>query len=381
MRLTISGFWTALLVVIVMIFILYTATRSSKLYQWVNPGTIIMTALLIIIRIMLPVELIVAKDLFFPKVVPLIDTILKFRVFTIGEREITIWQIFFLIWLIISIVKICRRCLQYIKMRFKLLELEDLDIEHVHIAENAECKMKINSKIVYKVSPDFCSPYIFGLLTSIIVLPSVFLSFDPKEIQMIFCHELNHHRKKDCIIKTALEVFSCIFWWFPFIDSLIKKVEEATEIRADWNVIKDMSENQKTEYLYTLYHLAEEMLKQKNERLYSKNFVNEEVSVVEKRFNFINSYKQWKMTYFLRAAIVGIFVASYLFVIEPMYQPYDGSLKCESVCSVYKQPGGTYKVYMDKEFLGIVENLDFLEDSSFENIMIVIEEEKNDEKN
>lgn len=376
MKYTLSGFWTAILASVIMLILLRFVTKNKKIYQKINPEIIIFFSGLIITRILFPVEVKYAKGIFLHKIVPVMDSFFRFRLIETGGAELTVWKLLLFLWGAVCIWKISRMISEYIVTRNILLNLPEVNFRELSVSKNMEDTLISAKKIKYRVTPEYCSPFIFGIIHPIIVLPAIVLQFPPEEIQMILHHELNHRRKGDCILKIVLVLFSCIFWWFPFISSLLEKTEEAMEVRADWNTTRKMSESQKTKYLAALYHLSEECLKQNKNLLYSNAFSNNQAKTLERRFRCISASPDWHFTKTMYALSIGLFLLSYLFIVEPRYEPRDSSAKCEKICTVYIQDDETYEIYMDGKYLGIMDNLDFLNSPDFNNIKTKIYERK-----
>lgn len=325
-----------------------------------------------VLRIALPFEIAHAKNILLPEVLPLINTIVRYPLIELSGFKITTWLIMIAIWVSMAIYKIRIMIHDYSVIKKSLLVLSDLSKSRLHIAKLVEAEMSLRRKIIYKISNTYSSPFIFGLIEPIIVLPSVIENFSDNELRMILNHELNHHKKKDCISKIILESFSCIFWWFPFIKHITDKMDEATEMRADWNVVKNMTEDQKTEYLTTLYRVSRVAVEAKNNILFSNMFTSGQVSTTEKRFRFIISFKKWRYTNLMRVAVIVLFAVSYIIVIEPRYNPNDAISASMKTCYVYTLQGDKYAVYMGKDLFGVMNDISFLKDSSLKNMKVKI---------
>lgn len=377
MRYTISGFWTAIIIAVIMTVLLYIITKSPKIYRTVNPNIIIVFAFLVIIRMLFPLEIDNAKGIFILKVVPQIDTAIRYPVFDIFGNTIRIWMLLIVIWGIGAAVQIYIMIQQYTSMKKLLYFCKPLSKEKMSVVRLAEKEMGVKGKIQYMVSENYASPFIFGTFMSIIVLPSGIENLSDEQVHMILCHELSHYNRRDGITKMSFKVLGCIFWWMPCMKPLMKKLDEAIEVRADYDTIKRMTEEKKTDYLMLLYSIARMEREKKTSIEYANMFTCGQVDTIERRFRFISEYKKWRLTIFFMVLGLTLCFSSYLMVIEPEYQPNDSAVSCENTCYIYKQENSTYKIYMDDVELGVMNDISFLNDSYFDKIEIkIIEGEK-----
>lgn len=377
MRLTISGFWTALVVVIAMTVLLFLITKKAMVYRILNPNTVIILTILVILRILFPFEPEIAREISIRQVVPEFDAIIRYPLFWIGEYEVRVWMLFTYIWIGGAGYKFCMMICDYDAMKKYLYLCKSIDKRKISVIKKAERELGICRQISYKVSDEFSTPFIFGIWKPVIVFPGKAENFNEKELYMMLYHELSHCIWHDCLMKMILETFGCVFWWIPVIRPLMDKLDEAVEIRADWNATRKMSEDEKTQYLQALYYVA--AATERNEILYANKFFSGQAGVIEKRLKFIISPPKWRFSNLLAVAGALLFLSSYLFVIEPMYSPEKG-IPCQSSCEIYDRGNGEYKLYMDDCYVGIVNDLSFLNDPYFKKIKVSMKEDVLNEK-
>lgn len=373
-RMTISGIWTAAIIVIVLSMLLFVITRGKNTYAVINPVIIIACTLMIVLRMSLPVEWKFARGIFIPELVPKIDTMLRTSLFKIGGRNVLIWNLLLCLWVAGAVIRIFSLAWEYRSARKILNYAEPLDLKYMQTVRMAEKDMGVSEGILYKRSGNYDVPFIFGILRPIVMLPEACMDLEEKELYMMVRHELSHYRKKDCLVKMILELFAGIFWWLPFVKRLMGKLDEAIEIRADKNAVKTMSEEEKTEYLMTLYHMADRSVPKKG-ILNANTFISGQINMLERRFKAIANPGKWRFTNIGFIFIACIFILSYGFVIVPKYDSDDGSLSCEKSCAVYKQSDGRYQVYMDGKYLGITDDIEFLKSPDFDNVEKILVEE------
>lgn len=372
MRFTISGFWTAIIIAAIMTVLLYIITKSQMIYRTINPNIIIVFAFLVIIRVLFPLEIDSAKGIFVLKIVPQIDTAVRYPVFDIFENTVRVWMILAVVWAIGAAVQIYIMIQQYTSMKKLMFFCRPLSEEKMFVVRLAEKEMGVRGKIEYLMGAKYTSPFIFGVFKSIVVLPDCIEYLPDEQVCMMIYHEMSHHIRRDCATKIILKVIACIFWWLPCMKPLMEKLDEAIEIRADWNTIKKMSEKQKTEYLKVLYSMANAG---KNSKVqYANMFISGQVDTIEKRFSFISNHKKWCLTNVFMFIGLVVFLLSYVFIIEPKHLPSEGGINCNNTCTVYLQENGEYKVYFDETYLGNLKSLEFLNNPNFKNVTVNIME-------
>ncbi len=368
-----AGFCTTVTAVILFSTVLYFLTGNYKIYGHINPDIIIFAVGLIVLRCLLPVEISGATAVYVPDFLTCLSRFLSYPVFKIGYANgyINISLLFILvqIWICIACINLGKLIWEYRKIRKRLYFLTEADGKLLKIAEEIEAELGIKGKVIYKVSKDAGSPFIFGLFRGIVVLPLYCVDFRENELRIILRHELNHYKKRDGMTKTGLNIFYLFFWWLPFKSGLVNRLDEAIEMRTDKEVIQSLSEEEKTQYLKVLYSVSENMMKNgKNET--SKLFSGY-AGVLEARFRLIIGSSRRRRNN-LAAVILCfcLFCVSYFWTIQPLYKPYFSSLSEKENCTVVIQKDGTYKIYLDNEYQGIAEDIEFLQNSEFKNINI-----------
>ncbi len=373
---SISGFWTMIMIVSLFSAILYMLTKSYRIYTHISPNIVILAVCLIVLRGMLPIEIGGAKAINIPGILTLLDMFLLYSFFTIGTYKIPIWFVLLQVWLGVAFFWICKLIWEYRKVSKQLNSFENLNNQSLEIIKKVEKEMCVHGRIAYKISQDADSPFIFGLFRVIVVLPRYFNDFTEDEMRVILKHELNHYKKRDGIMKMTLDIFYLVFWWLPFRKCLVNKLDEAIEMRTDINVVNDMSEEEKTQYLKTLYYIAEKILQKRNKKIPNSKFFSGYAGLFETRFRLIVGNNIKRKTGFSVMLCFLLFLFSYIWVVEPLYEPNDGSLSCEESCTVVIQENGMYQIYFDDEYLGDFKDISFLESDDFNNKEIIFQGEK-----
>lgn len=148
-------------------------------------------------------------------------------------------------------------------------------------------------------------------------------------------HECCHIKNKDIWIKLLTEIYCGIFWWNPFAHLLKKDLTYCLELRCDKRVTRKLSENRCTVYYEVLVTqmkaYKEQQESEESDRetalksaLVGMSFVtNEKGKKIVSRMEMILYPKKKQtiinniVTAFMALLIVGIFFASYCFLIVP----------------------------------------------------------------
>lgn len=242
MAFTLSGVWTGVIISLLALSILYIVTNIKGIFLLVYPGVMIWILLLSMLRMFFSAEFAFAQGIFLKNIFPPLDFLLRFPLL----KGIRIYHILITFWGVGALRKIQSLVLDYSSMYKLLLACPGLEKEQLCIAKNAEKDTGISRhNIQYKTSAQYDVPLLFGIFRSTILIPEKYRSLSNEELYFVFGHELSHQKKHDCIMRLGIHIICCIFWWIPFLDKLVSHIEEAMEIRADWNMTKNMSVSQK----------------------------------------------------------------------------------------------------------------------------------------
>lgn len=90
------------------------------------------------------------------------------------------------------------------------------------------------------------SPMILGFFQPILLLPEK--DYIEEDLQVIFSHELTHHKKKDLWYKLLLLLLRCVHWFNPMIYWMLQEVDNDLEIRCDEAVVQGKSVEERALY-------------------------------------------------------------------------------------------------------------------------------------
>jgi len=130
----------------------------------------------------------------------------------------------------------------------------------VTITENnilSEVKNELNIKrhIKIRMSGDFESPMLVGVLIPVIYIP--YREIPREQMRMVFLHELTHYKRRDLIIKWFALFVNAVHWFNPLAYLLCSNISESCEVSCDMAVTKNMSDTDQKVYMKTILDLAQ----------------------------------------------------------------------------------------------------------------------------
>ncbi|MBE7033147.1 MAG: M56 family metallopeptidase [Ruminococcaceae bacterium] len=123
------------------------------------------------------------------------------------------------------------------------------------VFNNVKKELRIKRHIRIRMSEDFESPMLVGVLFPVVYIPSKEIS--DENMRMIFLHELTHYKRKDLLIKWFALFVNAVHWFNPLTYLLCANVGEACEVSCDMSVTKNMSEEEQKTYMKTILDLAQ----------------------------------------------------------------------------------------------------------------------------
>ncbi|AOT06409.1 M23/M56 family metallopeptidase [Pseudoalteromonas luteoviolacea] len=139
--------------------------------------------------------------------------------------------IIFAVYLVIAMLRLNGLCRSWLSMRRLLITSEPF----AHSMSKVPCVQ----------IPITCSPFVFGLSNSKIVLPSYFSQLSAEQQNTLVCHEVTHIQHKDHIALLIWSILGCVFWFNPFIKQMEKGFIHAMELRCDLKTLRGYDINKK----------------------------------------------------------------------------------------------------------------------------------------
>ena len=117
-------------------------------------------------------------------------------------------------------------------------------------------ELKIKRHIKIRMSRDFESPMLVGVLFPVIYIPC--REIPDENMRMVFLHELTHYKRKDLLIKWLSLFVNAVHWFNPLAYLLCANLSESCEVSCDMAVTRNMSEIEQKIYMKTILELVEE---------------------------------------------------------------------------------------------------------------------------
>ena len=208
------------------------------------------------------------------------------------------------------------------------------------------------------------SPFVFGILNPVIVLP--YGIYTEREQSYILQHELTHIRQHDLFVKEIFDLLTALFWWNPFLHMLQKHLTDAIELSNDVALFQTMNENEKLDYASLLLKtapLAE--AKGKQQILTLSTHAD---PILRRRVEDIISIKPPARSLLLLHVCILLLITSLSFLITPepssiSEEAAHGSYDLEQDLGATEEntyiidKGDHYELYVNGEFLGEFQNI------------------------
>lgn len=227
------------------------------------------------------------------------------------------------------------------------------------------------------VTPVVHTPVVVGFFHPTIYLPSI--EYDDADLAWILKHELCHVAGLDAWLKLGFLLFRCLFWWNPAVHWAQRSVNDVLELRCDGAVLKGADAEARLEYSAALCHVQRLSIGQKDPAFLGMGafspYRQKELLALRVRMAVENP-KPWNPFAVLTSILaVGLFAASYMFILQPAGFPPDFADGVEVFMvspedSYLKQTSsGSYELWCNGEFAGFV-HPDTLDDELYQDLEI-----------
>lgn len=302
------------------IVLLYFCVLKIHVFS-VHKSFIFLITIALLIRLFIPFEFPLQRNLYITKIYPNIYHYFINATILFGRKEYYLSTIIVILSLLVSFFYLCKLIFSYYIMLYtikKYKPVENIGIKNIlkQICEEIKCKKQF--QIVY--SPYPTTPYLFGLLHPIIVVPEIALSDD--EWHYILKHEIYHFCHQDLWIRFACEFLRVIYWWNPFMYLLRKYIVTLQEYFADLSITQNLNELEKLNYAQCIIKTAKLQSLQNNNytaaftsQLIIRNRITLFLEISEKKqINKKQSILNLVMTF---ALIIFTLVLPNLIILEP----------------------------------------------------------------
>ncbi|WP_312354863.1 M56 family metallopeptidase [Aminipila sp.] len=339
--------------------------KSHKRILQIGTSTLIIGTVLVVIRLLIPVEFTFEKTIGSEYILPQLHEFLYAPILPKVVQGIYIYHLLLLIWGIGIAFLGMRTTIHYIK--FKMLIDREKSVEDQKVIEvlNEITKSYKKSAAFRVVQTNLISvPMYFGLFTPRIILPNIELS--DKELFYILSHEVTHYYHRDLWVKMLMEIVSVIYWWNPLAYLLKQEIDKILEIKVDMSVTKIFGEAEKIQYLECLLQVAKGNAPSLI-RSFSLAFDSRTASALSQRFYIVLDSQQFHKKPRALAAFLAVFVilllimSSYVFVVEPYIVKSNIAATTVEFSSentfLIKNANGGYDVYLNNQYFATAKEI------------------------
>lgn len=329
-------------------------SRAAKKAGWHSLRVLGFGLLLVLLRCLLPLEVLFAKVIHGGKLFTKLD--LWFRAPLIGSLNVVhiggiLWAAGTLFCLVRILAMLCRQ------NRTVQRTCVPQDGEIPRFCRSVAREMGISRAGAVCISPAFEVPMMAGFFRPNILLSQDVEHLSEEELRLILCHEYTHFRRGDLWIKLGMELLCCLLWWNPGAYLLRTSVGQLLELRCDSLVCARLSPGESLQYGETLLHVLRG-LHRKPSCFAAGFFGYTSREKILHRFGQIASVKQRPkqrgISILIAALAVVLFVGSYSFVFQSYILPPEVDSDYEIASDldgsfILRYSDGTLEVYINNQ--------------------------------
>lgn len=349
----------------ILIVLIYFVLRNNHTIAQLGMRTLALCIGATILRLLIPFELPITRNLPIEKLLPNFILFLETPVIKFDKSTISLLHILYLIWAIGIIIQISKTIIVYFRFTKTVtntLSLTDSEIQKALCRIITGYDKPLSFRIIQ--ANIISTPMVFGVFRPKILLPKIKLT--EEEWYFILNHEISHYICGDLWVKFLVEILCTIYWWNPFVYLFRNQISKAQEIHIDLSVTKSMNEAERIKYLECLLKIAK-IPTCKGMDKWILSFNGESANVLSQRFNIIlNHYASFNKTKrrnyltFLLPVIL-LLVLSFSIVFEPYsIAPQDASYTVELTTQdayLIQNPENGYDVYFSGQFYGHINEI------------------------
>ncbi len=150
------------------------------------------------------------------------------------------------IWLVGMVLTFAYKIIGYILFLFNLHRRSS-------IISCPELLKYTDRAITTRTSEEISSPLMIGVFRPTLLLPAI--EMNSEQLNNVLAHETTHFKRQDIMYKWFISIVKCVHWFNPIVYYISKQADIECEISCDLAVVKDMSEEQETNYIDTILTL------------------------------------------------------------------------------------------------------------------------------
>ncbi len=347
------SFVTSLIFFNIALIIVYILRRKSDFIAKYGISVLITITVLGFARLVLPFDLGAAHIIKSRHVIPTVRTALGQSIagtdFTLGEALLALWALGVAVFLIKDAVTI---------LRFKVRNAKYEKSECPALFEAAD-ELKIANKIT--LTPDAPVPYVAGYFKPEIFTPD--LELDKDEWKFVLMHEKQHIKEHDQLIKLLFVVVRAVLWWNPFSHLFMHELDAILELRCDYAVMKNLSEEESLSYFAVILRVVKQLQPGSPRRLGANTALidirSRSQDDIKQRFEVYknsDSRRGKQVRDAIHVLVFLVFLASYFVVVQPHYEPPEEDLigvetMIPDETFIIHGTDGKYRLYSGKEMV------------------------------
>ena len=323
---TVYSFFMAVLCSTVLILLAHGLRKKSAFIRNFGVSTLLFFYALCWIRMTFPFEFPFVQEIGLEHGYSDFFQIVQHEEFQMGQVTFRILDLATVVWVIGAICLVVLFLVRYLMGRRKLARFEQNRTPLADgVLEKVKKEARYNLPVKVLLCPEMGIPMGIGILKKRILLPQ--RTYTEEELYFILKHEYTHFCNHDLAVKFLICLFCCIFWWNPVVYLLRQDVGEILEIKCDLTVAEDFSKREKEGYLTVILQFLKQPARRETKGLASvtaRLFSKKKGQIMVERFRYLTQPVR-KAVFWNRLAIlavsVALFFVSYVFVLQPSYNP------------------------------------------------------------
>lgn len=354
--LSLTGFLTMVCSGSLLALAVWFLLKDKYVFLSIGTGVPMILSVLIMVRLLIPFELGFEKSLYFDQWLPQFHDFFTRPFLHFGDYPISLLNLLCAVWLAGAVAYMTAIIARMLLHNHQITRSAMPCQPEVRAVLNSLYQKRKSGKHFYLFASVFVeTPMLIGLFFPTIVVPNVKLT--EKEWTYVLSHELEHYDHRDLWIKLFCECICAVYWWNPLIRVLRTKFYSILEIHNDTVITRNMSKEEKYDYVNCLVQLAKHKASRKN-MMCAMPFSDTCKTPLGQRIFFLTETKK-RNRHMVPALVISLLISilAFSFVLEPQYKP-EGcvSLTVEDTFLVLNQDG-SYEFYMDGKKLGVIHEI------------------------
>ena len=326
MSVSVFSFWMAMLCSTVLILLVHLLRKKPGFIRSFGVSTLLFLYFLCFFRMVVPLELPFVQVIGLEKGYAALFELARAGEVALQGFQLNLLEFLFILWVGVAV---CRFLYFVGRYLWEKRKLERFQHNRSPLAEQVFARVQEESskhlQVRVFVCPDIPGPMGIGIRKKDILLPH--RDYTEEELYYVLQHEYTHFVHRDLTVRFLTCVFVCVFWWNPAVYLLNRDVEQMLEIKCDLAVTDGRSKSEKIAYLTAILSALRDGGEEKNPAFPAGTHLlpRRMDNALLERFHMITRGENAKRASWHRLALltvsVALLFASYLFVIQPKYDP------------------------------------------------------------